>query len=184
MKKQLLSIAAVSLLALSAQASDVPYSYVDLEYNSFDEFDGFTFGGSYDFGNNFYVLGELASLSADEQGIDVDARTIQVGLGYNYEVSPNTDLIAELSFVNADLESDFGDADDSGYALGFGIRSMISSNVELNGKVQYVDIFEDSDTGFEVGGLYYLDNGFGFGASYETDGDELDGFSLKARYRF
>ncbi len=184
MKKQLFSLAAVSLLAFSIQASDAPYSYVDLEYNSFDEFDGFTLGGSYDFGNNFYALGEFASLSADEDGIDVDATTFQLGVGYNYEVSPNTDLIAELSFVNADIDSDFGDADDSGYALGFGIRSMISSNLELNGKVQYLDIFEDSDTGFEVGGVYYLENGIGLGAAYETDGDELDGFSLKLRYKF
>jgi len=182
MKKQLISLAAISLFAFSAQASDVPYSYVDVEYNSLDEFDGFTLGGSIDLSNDFYAFGEFASVSADD--VDVDATSLQIGAGYHYEVSPNTDLIGELSLARAEIDSQFGDASDTGFALGFGIRSMITSNLELNAKAQYVDINDDSDTGFEVGGLYYFDNGFALGAGYETDGGDLDGFSLKARFKF
>ena len=183
MKKQILSIATISLLAFSVQASDVPYSYADIEYNSYDNADGFTIGGSYDFGNSFYGFGEYASIGVDNFNLDLN--TFQIGAGYRYEMAPSTDLIGELSFVNADIDAgSSGSIDDSGYALGVGIRSMISPNLELMGKAEYVDVFDTSDTGFEFGGVYYFNNGFGLGASYETDGDDLDGFVLKGRIKF
>jgi len=177
MKLKLIGLAAASMLAFSVQASDVPYSYGEISYQSLDsdgvDADGFAFGGSYDFGNQFYGFGEYNSYEVDDVNIDVSG--FQLGAGYHYEVSPGVDLIGELAIIAADIDAGISSTNDTGFSVGIGLRSMISSNVELFGKAEYANLFNDGDVGFEFGGQYYFGNGFGVGASYET-ADEVDGF--------
>lgn len=185
MKLKLLSLAAVSVLAYASHADDVPYSYAEISYQSVDfdgaDADGFAFAGSFDFGNQFYGFGEYESIDLDDVNVDVSG--LQLGVGYHYEISPATDLIAELAFVSADIDAGAAGDDDTGYSLGFGLRSMVSPQVELFGKAEYVNVFDDGDTGFEFGGFYYFGNGFAAGASYENV-DDVDGFKITGRYTF
>ncbi len=173
-----------ALTAFSVQANDLSYTHADLTYNSYDDGDGYTLGGSVEFANNIYALGELTNITLDD--INIDYAGLQIGVGYHYEIAPDTDLIGELSFLNLDIDGGGGiSIDDSGYILAFGLRKMLIPNVEFHGKLEYVDIFESSETDFTIGGMYYFDNQFALGASYETNGNnDLDGFVLRGRFKF
>lgn len=184
MNKKMLGLLIASLALTSLQANDISYNHADLTFNSYDDADGYTIGGSFEFYDNAYAIGQLSNFTLDN--INIDYAGLQLGVGYHYEIAPSTDVLAELSFLNLDIDGGNGiSIDDSGYILAFGLRKMLMPNVEFLGKIEYVDIFEGSETDFEIGGMYYFENQFALGLSYETNGNnDLDGLILRGRYRF
>ena len=184
MKKKYLGLMLASLAAFSIHANDISYSHIDLTYNSYDNADGYTIGGSFEFADNVYAIGELSNITLDN--INIDYAGLQIGVGYNYEIAPSTELVGEISFLNLDIDGGGGiSIDDSGYILAFGLRKMLMPNIEFHAKLEYVDIFESSETDFAIGGMYYFENQFALGASYESNGNnDLDGFVLRGRYMF
>ena len=186
MKKQLIGIAAISLFAFSIQANDVPYNYAELGYSSADlgdniDGDGFKIAGSFGLTESIYAFGDYASYGLPA---DADLGYLGIGVGYRYEVSPNTDVNLDIAFrkVDFDIAGTANDSDENGYEIGLGIRSLVSSNVELGARIESVDI-DGRDTFFEINGMYYLQNGFGIGAE-ASFGDDLDIYGIKARYKF
>ena len=148
MKHSLIALALVAALPLSAQASELSYNFVELDYArmnvddgglDFDP-DGFGLKGSFAFGDSFYGFGSYLRGSDEVSGVDVDLDQTQLGLGYRHGVSESADFIGELSWINqgVDIEG-LGDADASGGRLSAGFRGELARNFEGYAKANYTD---------------------------------------------
>lgn len=187
MKRTVLALM-LSAAAVSAQASDLDYSYVQGSYKNGDiegvGMDGFGVNGSFKFSDSFYGLLSYDKLS--DSGVDF-AETA-VGVGFRHGISDKSDWISELSYVRDKADLGFFDVSDNGYRVATGVRSMVSDKVELNGKVNYTNI-SDFGNGFgaSLGGVYHVNDSFGITASYDfsdRDGDNIKSWNLGARFSF
>ena len=199
MKKTSLIAGALLLAAGSANAADLSYSYVDFGYDMLTldvagtDLDGdrMVVEGSFDVTNMLFVEGGYNASSFDDFGVELNIDQIYAGIGAHHSLSPNADVYGSIGFLMDDSEvnSGFGNTsdDDTGYYLRPGIRGMVGNNVELFGEYQYVDIYDDSSTSFELGGRYYFNSMSAVTLKYITGdyGDfDYDGFGLGVRVGF
>lgn len=149
-----LFVAALVAVAVPAFASDggPAYSYIDVNYVNYDfdgggSADGFGVTGSYAINEQFHVLGDIARVS--DSGVSVTMSTLAGG--YAYPISGTTDFVGRLGIVHARVGvSGFGSASDDGWMAQAGVRSMLSSDLELNGFVTHADV-GGSETGLSLG---------------------------------
>ena len=148
MKRSLMALALAAALPVSAQAAELSYNFIELDYASmnidgagsdFDP-DGFGLKGSFELGEKFYGFGSYLRGSEEVSGVDFDIDQTQLGLGYRHGVSDSADFIAELSWINnsVDIEG-FGDADANGGRLSAGFRGAMAENFEGYAKANYTD---------------------------------------------
>jgi len=148
MKRSLMALALAAALPLSAQASELSYNYVELDYarlnvdNAGADFnpDGFGLKGSFALGDQFYGFGSYLRGSDTVSGTDVDLDQTQLGLGYRHGVSDSADFIGELSWINqgVDIEG-LGSDDAHGGRLSAGFRGELAKNFEGYVKANYTD---------------------------------------------
>jgi len=180
MRSNPIFLALLALVATSAQAgeptSDLSYTHVDVGYVTVDSgggsVDGLAAELNYGFSPAFYGLIGLSDIE--------DSTTLSLGGGWHTRVGANTDLFAEGRF----LSTDAGGGTDQGLAIGAGLRGMLSSRFELNGRVDMVDYGDtsDADTQLTVGAVYYFAR---VGAFAEfTSNDAADALMIGARFRF
>lgn len=179
----------IGLLLLSASASaEFDYNYFEFTYAKieFDDInvdgDGFGIGGSYELNQDVFVFGSYQGADLD---FSVDATTFGIGVGYHTELSPQADLVANVSyqFVELDIPGS-GDDDDDGFGFGVGVRFAATPEIELNGGISYVDFGDGGDdTALSAGALYNFTDAFtaGIGGSF---GDDVSTIALVARLYF
>jgi hypothetical protein len=174
MKRALLGLALAALLPVSAQAADggLSYSYVEGNYQSSNwgdgDFDGFGFGGSVGFHQNWYVSGSYRNLDLDENDLDVGLDETVLNIGWHHAVSDKADFLAELGWVNygADIEGDEGDSD--GFRVAAGFRGMLAPRFEGSIKATYTDVSDlDNEFGIGVGGVFHIYETWGITGGYE-----------------
>jgi hypothetical protein len=174
MKRAICLIGLVAL-PLGAQADGFDYTFVEggivnteVDAGAFDvDGDGFGIGGSFAVADNIHIL---ASYTDEDYDLGIDGNTLSIGAGFNTALSTDLDLIAHISYVNAELEAGPFSVDEDGYSLGAGIRARTGDKVELEAGLDYVDL-DESDTVLRVGGRYYFNDAFAVGASIaDTDG--------------
>lgn len=171
------------LLSLTANASDLSYTYaelrfVDTEIGNLDG-DGLRFGGSYELNHNWLLVGGFTTLDFDA---NVDTSALEVGVGYVNRYDPKFDLVAYGKIVRAEVEVGNADVDDTGISLAGGIRGRFSPEFEGRATVNYVNV-DNSDTFFELGGDYHFSPAFSAGATLEFGGD-ADSLTIGARWFF
>lgn len=193
-KSTSLALLASSVLLLGgapAQADGPSYSYIDAFYQdvSIDagggldvDGDGFAVAGSVAINDNWFVLADYSS--TDFEGV-LDLNQISVGGGYNSAISERTDWFATLSYLDAELDGGFlGNADDSGYGVALGIRSMLRPNLEVNAQVGYADLGAGADGTTFGGGVWWTVAGnFALGAQVDFD-DDFTALGLGVRLYF
>lgn len=187
---QVAGVLAGVLMANAAMAADGPqYTYVEAGYSwiDFDDFnadgDAFNIGGSLAVTDMFHLFAGYQDGEVEVGSFDIDVSTMQLGGGMNIELSPTVDLVATAAWVRADLDANaFGSGDDDGYALGVGVRAMVTPQFELNGGVSYVDVSDD-DTALSVGAVYSFNEMFALtaGASF---GDNVTSYGIGGRIYF
>lgn len=148
MKRSLMALALAAALPVSAQAAELSYNFIELDYarmnvdnvgGDFDP-DGFGLKGSFELGEKLYAFGSYLRGSDDVSGIDIDLDQTQLGLGYRQGVSDTADFIAELSWINQSVDAGtFGDTDASGGRLSAGFRGAMAENFEGYAKANYTD---------------------------------------------
>jgi Ax21 family sulfation-dependent quorum factor len=148
MKRSLMALALAAVLPLSAQASELSYNFVELDYARLNvdgagaDFNptGFGLKGSFAFGDKFYGFGSYLRGSDDVSGTDVDLDQTQLGLGYRHAVSDSADFIGELSWIDqgVDIEG-LGSDNASGGRLSAGFRGQLAKNFEGYAKANYTD---------------------------------------------
>ncbi len=175
-----LLIAASFTIAPLATAADLSYNYVDFGLQSYDtdgaadNFDGIGLRGSYLVNPNFFIAAEIAPT----EGNNIDVTVLGIGGGYRQAINATTDWYAQIDMLQFD--TDFGD--DDGLRLTGGVRSMMTSELELRGAISYVDVAEE-DLMLTVGADYrFMPQLSGF-AEFRS-ADVFGGYFIGARYRF
>jgi len=147
MKRSLLALALAAALPVSAQAAELSYNFIELDYAKlnidgagadFDP-DGFGLKGSFALGEKFYGFGSYLRGSEEVSGVDFDIDQTQLGLGYRHGISDTADFIAELSWMNVSAEVDGFDADANGGRVSAGFRGVMAENFEGYAKANYTD---------------------------------------------
>jgi len=171
------ALAALPLGALAQQpASNFDYTYVDVGYvdgeanaGPFEvDGDGLALRGSLALGSKLHVFGEYSTLDLDG-GVDTTALT--VGVGLHHALQSNLHFVGELGYVNAEVATPFGDADDDGLGLSAGLRYRANQDIELEGTIHYVDL-DDSNTSLALRARYFFTPSFALtGGLLLDDGD-------------
>lgn len=172
---------------VAAQPSDFRYTYLEGGYLRADldspnvNGDGLFLGGS-------VLVAESLILSADYDYLDfsrgIDVRSLELGLGVPLPVAPGLDIVLRAGYIDAELDTRFGDFNDDGFFAGGLARWMVSPQVELNGGLKYVDLDESGDdVVFSVGGLVNVRPDLAVLAGFEF-ADDSDLLSIGFRYYF
>ena len=173
----------------AANADDFSYNYVQIGYGEAEidagiggdiDGDGPGIFGSLSLTESFHVFGEYQTA---DFGSGVDLNQLEAGLGYNVGLSESVDFVARLGYVNMEVDSPSGSADENGYSVGVGLRGQLAEKWEVNGALDYVDLDSDSETRAKAGFLYNFTDAIAFGAS-GTWWDDVTVYQLNARFNF
>jgi len=186
MKKILLLLAVLAMHTTAAAQSsqqpiidDLSYSFAELRYLDVDGGDGFRLAGSYELDGPWIVVGALTALDFNN---NVDSTLLEIGGGYEWNYSPNFDLVGTLRLVRADIDTPGGGGDDTGFALSAGARGFIAQNIELRASVNHINL-DNSDTYLQIAGDYHFTSQIAAGISLDVAGD-TDAISVGARWFF
>ncbi|MGH8110047.1 MAG: hypothetical protein ACREO1_15170 [Arenimonas sp.] len=148
MKRTIFALALAAALPMSAQAKELNYSFVELDYlNSSNgvtdgfsgqglDTEGYGVRGSFGFADNWYVTGRYNNSDLDLAS-SVDADKWGVGFGYHREMYDQADWFVEVGYT--ELDSNEPVLDDNTYNLSAGIRGSISDRFEGIAKLSYND---------------------------------------------
>jgi opacity protein-like surface antigen len=173
----------LALPVVSQAASEPRYTYGELGYINADyddiseDGDGFAIGGSYALTKDIHVVADYSDIDLDNG----DASTLSFGIGVNFPLRPGLDAVGRARYIDAEVDRP-GDNDESGFGLEAGVRTMINSQLELNGGVRYTDVFDDN-TSIAIGALYDVVPNFALGGEFEYS-DDYTALVLKARLYF
>lgn len=156
MKRALCAIVLAAILPVSAEASELNYSYVELDYlnsrhaatspgGSGADSDGYGIRGSFGFAENFYVTAAYANSEFNGAGSGFDNDKWNVGFGYHHQMYEQADWFVEANYTK--IDSNFALTDDSYFDVGVGLRGSISDRFEGIAKLSYND-GGDSDPGY------------------------------------
>ncbi|HEX5756596.1 MAG TPA: Ax21 family protein [Arenimonas sp.] len=180
MTRSLIALALAAAFSMSANASDISYTYAEGGYVNFDgDHDGFGLRGSFNFGqSDFYGFAGYSQVEIDGTNVDIDSTNI--GLGYHHALSERAHLLAELSYVNADA----GIIDLDGYRASVGVRGAFSDHVEGVLKANYTDGSDlDGDVSGTAGLLVKFNPTWGISGEVEfADGGETYMLGLRASF--
>lgn len=177
------------LLASPVMADGLSYNFIEGAYARVElddslvdvDGDGFGIGGSFEINENFFGL---ASYSTADFDFGVDLNQLNAGFGFHTGISPNTDFVATLVYVRAEVEAGgFGSIDESGWGASAGLRSMVSDRLEVNGAISYVDFGDGDDTSIGGGVLYNFTDTFAVGANIGF-GEDTTTYGVNARLYF
>ena len=178
------ALASAAVLAAStASATDVSYDYFELRFDEAEigsaDGDGFQFGGSYNVTDNCIIVGGYQSLDFDG---GVELTILEAGGGYVWAIDPAFDLFATGSILLGEVDTNFGDDDETGFKVVGGIRAKFHEQIEARASVNYADL-DDSDTFIQLAGDYYFTPQFAAGVSVDLAGD-VDSLTFGIRYFF
>lgn len=153
MKRSLLALALVAAVPLAAAhaAEGVSYNYVEGGYgatNSDLDADGFALNASIAFHPNFHAFGGYLNQEIDGTSNSFDQW--RLGVGYNHEVTRNTDLLTRIAYERFDGGSSF---EVDGWSVEVGVRSALTPNLEGYALAGYENY--GSDDYFDYGSDFY-----------------------------
>lgn len=148
MKHTIFALALAAALPMSAQASELSYSFVELDYlngsnaatapfGSSADSNGYGVRGSFGFADNFYVSGGYAQTEFEGPGSGINNDIWNVGFGYHRAMYDQADWFTEINYTK--ISSDFPLTDDSYFDVGLGLRGSISDRFEGIAKLSYND---------------------------------------------
>lgn len=180
----LVAACALALPALAQAAAEPRYTYAEIGYLNADyddldvDGDGFFVGGSYALHRNVHLLADYQDLDFDG---NADGNALSLGFGANFPLRQGLDFVGRLRYIDTEIDVGPYSSDEDGYGLEAGLRAMINPQLELNGGIRYVDIDDEDDTSFVIGGLWEFTPLFALGGDIELS-DDYTAFYLKARF--
>jgi Ax21 family sulfation-dependent quorum factor len=164
MKRSLLALALSAVLPMSAQAANVSYSSLELDYVNIDsDANGLALRGSVSLGEtNLYGFGAYSKAEINSTNVKID--NAEIGLGYHHELNSNTDLLVEAAFQRADA----GAIAVNGYRVSGGVRALLTDDFEGLAKLNYEDTNNSKgDFSATLGGQYKFSETWGVNAEVE-----------------
>jgi hypothetical protein len=176
-----------ALAAASAAAQEanrpLPYDYVFANY-AMTELDsgGIEVGGSIEVASRIHVFGAYQDWEVDD---DFDRTAFHVGGGYHWTLSPRTDFVAKLAYVQTDLDlsSQGSDLDEEGLIASCEFRAWVGQRLELSGELFFDDSLDDLETVVELGAQLHRKNTLSFGGRVRIDEEDTT-LLLGARFYF
>ena len=174
-----------------------PWGEIYLVSGDIDQ-DGFEIEGSMTIlDGDMYLVGSYYDVDGDEFGLDIDTDGYEFGAGWIFNSGDNTSYDVSVRFRDDEYTlSDctvicgFGLTDDAD-GLGFvaGVRSNVTDNVELFGRIGYYTSDYEGTVTLDLGAVFAVSDNFAISVSYEDfdfDDDgveiELDLFQIGARW--
>lgn len=193
MKKQLVLALVLAAASFGATAGELSYSWIDGGYSRTNvdldgtdvDFDGYAVRGSAALGQSFYVFGGYSSANNDDFGADIDVNQGQIGLGFHHALSDRADFIAELGYLNTEVEA-LGLSDDAeAYRGSIGFRGELTDNFEGVAKASYSDAGDDQDGEFSgtLGAQFKFNQTWGLVGEVEL-GDDVTQYLIGVRASF
>jgi Ax21 family sulfation-dependent quorum factor len=148
MKRFLMIVSLLAPAPFAASAAEgLSYDHVAGGYTAINgdggaDADGFGVNGSVAIHPNFHVFGGYGNQEIDDTSIDFDQW--RLGVGYNLELSPKTDLVTRLAYEKFDAGSGF---DFDGYSAEVGVRGALLPRLDGYAFAGYED-FEQSSGDF------------------------------------
>jgi len=188
-----IALASAALAVSGAAMADGPaWSFVQGQAgwgDCFDDCQNTRYGasGSVALFNAMHLALTFTTGKLDEAGADdVDVDVWEGRVGGHFGVSDNADVFAEARLGNVDAE---GGGDEDYYGGAFGVRVMLTDNVEVNGGAEalYADDSESNFVSGFIGGRYNFTDAFSFGVTYTDDNLrylDQDSLDLDLRWSF
>lgn len=190
MKKTLLALALLAGFAGTANASELSYNFIEVDYINVgdfgyaDDFDGFALKGSVAFGEHFYGVADYANTSASPFGVDTDIDLYNVGVGYKNKISGKADFFADVSYSHIRASSFGGGASDDGYTARIGFRGNFNDHFEGSVAAVHRDLgIAGTDTSLQLGAQFKFNDTWGITANTEFGGDDTR-YSVGVRASF
>lgn len=193
MKRALFALALAAALPVSAQASELSYSFVELDYTSSHSTflggsiygtEGFGIRGSFGFADKFYVNGGYTANDFDNFS-SANHDEWEVGFGYHHALYDQADMIAEATFIKINSDA----VDEEAYRLSFGLRGSITDKFEGIAKLSYNDganfFYPQYDSAFSatVGAQWRINEMWGIVGEVEAFQDNTDySFGVRASF--
>ena len=193
---KILGLAAALLAVPAAHAaspvtkSGLNYDYLDvgLRISDYDGPDGLGVGGtfSYDLGQvpRLRLLGSVSFDDLDEP--DGYYRNLMIGAGYIHPLAAKTDLVADVSILYSAWKLDVSgspDDRDVGVRVSGYVRHELQQHFQVEGGLNLVNIFDDTDLGLNLGGYYEIAQNVWAMVRYDQESD-VDTVTLGARLDF
>jgi len=200
MKKSILAVALI-MASGAAMAQSPNWNKVDISYLDSDieigsgkaSFDGFGLNGSVALNDNWMLFADYKSVDEEANGASLELEMLSAGAGFYKSVSDNTDMFATLSAERFETSGSAGgiatSEGETGYGVGFGLRSMLTQSFELGGEVGYVNISSEDIIRTRANAFYYFTDNVSVGVGYEIyhmrDSDlDIDTLNASFRYAF
>ncbi|TXH76227.1 MAG: hypothetical protein E6Q88_02800 [Lysobacteraceae bacterium] len=197
MKKPLAAALLLACIPFAASARDSlgSYSYVqadvyrlnvDRENLSADslDFDGVQIRGSIEMSDNLYAYGGIGWSRNGDLPVDIDAREMQVGVGYRHGIFDNVDLIAELGFQHTKLDAETVVDNLDAAKLSVGVRGALSNSVEGWLKASHLNGSDyESEFAGSLGVQFVVNETWGIVGEFES-GDLTSRYSVGIRASF
>lgn len=197
MKRLIYGLAILAPLCISNQALaktkplNLSYSEIALRYEMFStelsgtpqdlKGHGTYLALSYDATESIAVNFEYGIGNADtvynNNNIELDIKhAVSAGASYHTPIYYDTDLIVGASLLRGKTALTINGvpaatADQNGYGINVGIRSLVSRRLELNAGIDQTKIESISDTDFTLGGAYYITKQFATSLHYSVNQD-------------
>jgi len=181
MKKKLFAGAILSVLSFGALADTPSFNNIEIGYSNIDfdglpDFSGFEIKGSKELSENWYLAGDYTDVS--EGGFSLSLTTF--GFGYKNDFSDSSSYFAEIDYARLDAD---GGVDESGYEISFGVRSMLSNELELKAAIEYLDIDNEDTTYLVLGSAYNFTDNMALYADYKYESDVSE-YGVGVRFSF
>ena len=175
----------LAIVPLAAQADDMSYSYVNLDWTDVSpdqgpSGDGPSVRGSVGFAGHYFAFAEYGTFDIDV--VDVDLMT--VGLGGHFGITDRLDFVGRAGYLELDISvPGFNDSQD-GWLVSAGLRGRVAERIELEGSVMQRDLGDSGeDTVFSFGGRYHFTELFAVGAEFQT-GNDVEFIYAGVRFSF
>jgi hypothetical protein len=110
--------------------------------------------------------------------------TLQIGVGYLWDLRPNLDFLLSASYGDNDIERPGPDRGEEGLILAGHFRGWLTARFELNGAVMLDNsIGSNTDTILELGGQYHDRANLSYGGRVRVDENDTAIF-LGVRFYF
>ena len=183
LKRMCFGLVAALLFPFSASAAPLSYNNLELDFYDVEidgspvEDEGFALGGSAEITPNIFLSGRYAD--SDQ------LQRISAGVGAHTPLAQNTSLYGVLSFEDIDI--DRLNQDENGFGVEGGLRHALTTNLEVNGGVQYISIDDvavfDDEVGYKLGATYNFTERLGLKAGANMI-DDYEEFTIGGRYSF
>ncbi len=155
MKIQRLFVA-VALLGVSGVAAADPQSYTNVEISLgrqgalfLDGGTAYRLFGSYDLSDTFYTYGQFSNntfgdFSNSNSGLDAKQVNFGFGLGMHIPVADATDWVVRFGLGHNKTESDVTNVSHTGYDLGTGFNTALTTGLELSAFLDHTTASTDA----------------------------------------